>query len=1045
MNLSSPESPSGFRGKQCYPKEEGNFMMRKLRLSVLIMALLGFSLLSLSGLQAATNYNYTDAFAKSILFYEANWCGPDAGNNRLKWRGACHVNDGSDVGLDLTGGFHDCGDHVKFGLPQTYAASTLAWAYYEYKDVFVAKGQDGYILNIVKHFTDYFMRCFANDTTFYYQIGNGDTDHSYWGSPEMQPTERPAYFVANPSTPGSDVAGNAAATLALMYVNYKDIDAAYADKCLAAAKKLYAFGKTYRGNSKGQTYYTPQSYYDEMMWGAIWLSVATGDQTYLADVETFMTDKGIGGDKVEYYNHWTHCWDDVYGGVALKMAQLTGKAKWIETVEENLSYWRTQLTTTPGGMKYLHEWAPLKYSSTESFLALVYYKTNPKQEYVDFAKAQIDYILGSNPNNMSYMVGFGTNYPKFPHHRAASGRLEGAPANETKNDPERHILYGALVGGPKVNDSYVDDIDQYVYTEVGLDYNAGLVGALAGMVNLYGAGQSPEATPDVEAQPAVYSTEAQVTYENNQQTVINAYIHNTNTSPPHFETDLSMRFFVDLSEFYSKGYTVQNVNTNIDYTGNGARISSLQPWDEINHIYYAEISWQGIQLFGKCQVQFKVYTQSATVWDGINDFSRTGLGSVGGALVTTQNIPVYKNGVLVYGQEPERGPTPSPTPYGMTPVPTVTPKAITVNYKCIDANATANQLRPYFQLSNTSGAALNLANVKIRYYYTADGTQTQTFSCDWAQIGSSNVTGTIVKMGTTTSTADYYLELGFSSGAGSLAAGASTGEIQCRINKTDWTNYTLTNDYSYNPTMTAYGQNANVTGYVNGVLITGVEPGTTSSTPTPVYTATPTPVVTATPVYTATPTPVVTATPTPVRTAIPTATPVRTATPTPTATPVGTATPVPTTGSIKVQFYNQSTAATSNQIYANFKLVNTGTSAIALSNVKLRYYYTVDGAKTQTFYCDYTSVGTGNVTGAFITMATAKTGADTYLEVGFASGAGNLAAGDSAIIQGRFAKSDWSNYTQTGDYSFNSSGTSYGDWTKVTGYISGTLQWGIEP
>lgn len=35
---------------------------------------------------AAANYNYVDAFAKSILFYEANWSGPDAGNNRLKWR-----------------------------------------------------------------------------------------------------------------------------------------------------------------------------------------------------------------------------------------------------------------------------------------------------------------------------------------------------------------------------------------------------------------------------------------------------------------------------------------------------------------------------------------------------------------------------------------------------------------------------------------------------------------------------------------------------------------------------------------------------------------------------------------------------------------------------------------------------------------------------------------------------------------------------------------------------------------------------------------------
>ncbi len=203
------------------------------------------------------------------------------------------------------------------------------------------------------------------------------------------------------------------------------------------------------------------------------------------------------------------------------------------------------------------------------------------------------------------------------------------------------------------------------------------------------------------------------------------------------------------------------------------------------------------------------------------------------------------------------------------------------------------------------------------------------------------------------------------------------------------------------------------------------------------------------PIITPAPTPVVTATPTPIPTPTPvrTATPVTTITPTPvtTATPVVTATPAPPTGSIKVQFYNQSTAATSNQIYANFKLVNTGSSAIALSNVKLRYYYTVDGSKPQTFYCDYSPAGSSNVTGAFVAMPTAKTGADTYLEVGFSSGAGDLAGGGSVIIQARISKSDWTNYIQTDDYSFDSTGTSYADWTKTTGYVSGVLQWGIEP
>lgn len=210
------------------------------------------------------------------------------------------------------------------------------------------------------------------------------------------------------------------------------------------------------------------------------------------------------------------------------------------------------------------------------------------------------------------------------------------------------------------------------------------------------------------------------------------------------------------------------------------------------------------------------------------------------------------------------------------------------------------------------------------------------------------------------------------------------------------------------------------------------------------------PVITPPPV---TPTPVRTATPvrttTPIRTATPgiTATPRVTATPTPvlTTTPVVTPTPVAPTAGIKVQFYNQNTASTSNQIYLNIKLINIDPNSITLSNVKIRYYYTVDGAKPQNFYCDYSTVGSGNITGAFITMATPKTGADTYVEIGFSSAAGILEVGGNVIIQARFAKSDWTNYDQTNDYSMNSTATSYVDWAKITGHISGTLYWGVEP
>ena len=48
-------------------------------------------------------------------------------NNRIPWRGDSAMDDGCDVGVDLTGGWYDAGDFVKFNFPMSYSVTTLAW------------------------------------------------------------------------------------------------------------------------------------------------------------------------------------------------------------------------------------------------------------------------------------------------------------------------------------------------------------------------------------------------------------------------------------------------------------------------------------------------------------------------------------------------------------------------------------------------------------------------------------------------------------------------------------------------------------------------------------------------------------------------------------------------------------------------------------------------------------------------------------------------------------------------------------------------------
>ncbi|QNU65822.1 HYR domain-containing protein [Ruminiclostridium herbifermentans] len=160
----------------------------------------------------------------------------------------------------------------------------------------------------------------------------------------------------------------------------------------------------------------------------------------------------------------------------------------------------------------------------------------------------------------------------------------------------------------------------------------------------------------------------------------------------------------------------------------------------------------------------------------------------------------------------------------------------------------------------------------------------------------------------------------------------------------------------------------------------------------------------------------------------------------------------PVQNTVLLKAYNSNKADTTNTLDPRIMLQNTSNTTINLSDIKIRYYYTVDGDKGQSYYCDYAQVGgsgaqraiTSSVTGT-AQKSTAKPGSDYYLEISFSSNAGTLNPGEKVEIQGRLTKTDWTNYTQTNDYSFNPTATEYTENTKITVYLSGNLFYGVEP
>ncbi len=96
---------------------------------------------------AAPAFNYGEALQKSMFFYQAQTAGKKLAWSQVSWRGDAAMADGADVGLDLTGGWFDAGDHVKFGFPMAFSTTMLAWGAVDYRDAYAASGQLGTFLN----------------------------------------------------------------------------------------------------------------------------------------------------------------------------------------------------------------------------------------------------------------------------------------------------------------------------------------------------------------------------------------------------------------------------------------------------------------------------------------------------------------------------------------------------------------------------------------------------------------------------------------------------------------------------------------------------------------------------------------------------------------------------------------------------------------------------------------------------------------------------------------------------------------------------------
>src|SRR5258705_224871 len=271
----------------------------------------------------------------------------------------------------------------------------------------------------------------------------------------------------------------------------------------------------------------------------LWASAEV--QTYKRD--TYFIDASCGGsDLARSAASAVPASPLAFSASELLLAKLTGKAQYVTDVTRWADYTtdRTngfngeKATYSPGGQIFYNTWGSLRYATGAAWLAFIAsdsgrLDTARNQRLAAFAAKQVNYTLGDNPANVSYMVRFGANYIKRPHHRTAHGSWA---ADFYSPVEDRHTLYGALIGGPTAaNDTYgAEDRNDFTKAEVALDYNAAYTAALGRMWMTYGgtalASFPPKETPDgpeiqvtalaqqVNANPGDYSMQFQTFIQN---------------------------------------------------------------------------------------------------------------------------------------------------------------------------------------------------------------------------------------------------------------------------------------------------------------------------------------------------------------------------------------------------------------------------------------------------------------------------------------------------------------------------------------------------
>ena len=428
---------------------------------------------------------------------------------------------GSSGSIDVTGGWYDAGDHGKYTvnggfslwLMQNQYETALKYGFADaYADgtMLIPENSNGApdLLDEARWEMEWMLKMIVDSGEYEGMVYHKAHDEK-WTALGIAPADDDMKRIVKPPTTAATL--NLAACGAQAARLWRDYDSDFADKCLEAAEKAYAAAKKHPNmyapldESIGGGAYGDDDVTDEFCWAALELYITTDNADYFdeaADSKFFLdVPKSLGGgesvDTVGSFD-WGNTGalatlsaalnpdrfdrDDVE---IIREAVISASDRYL-SLEENqgygLPYGPSTLSYNDKDKGYL--WGSNSFVTDNSIILAYAYLLTEDEQYLDGAIGGMDYILGRNAMDYSYVTGYGTHTVKFPHHRfwafqiddtfpmAPNGVMCGGP-NSGMQDPWVQGS-GWKKGDIPPQKCYLDNIEAWSVNECTINWNSSL-------------------------------------------------------------------------------------------------------------------------------------------------------------------------------------------------------------------------------------------------------------------------------------------------------------------------------------------------------------------------------------------------------------------------------------------------------------------------------------------------------------------------------------------------------------------------------------------